>query len=58
MVRDVAKSIKAWLEEDTQILCILGGPFVGKTWLATNAFDGNSHNNIELVDNVNSYEDF
>lgn len=58
MVREVAKSIKAWLEEDTQILCILGGPFVGKTWLATNAFDGNSHNNIELVDNVNSYEDF
>lgn len=58
MVRDVTKSIKAWLEEDTQILCILGGPFVGKTWLATNAFDGNSHNNIEIVDNVNSYEDF
>ena len=58
MVREVTKSIKAWLEEDTQILCILGGPFVGNTWLVTNAFDKNDYNNLVIVDNVNSYEDF
>ena len=58
MVREVAKSIKAWLEEDIQILCILGGPFVGKTWLVTNAIDKNDYDNMVIVDNVNSYEDF
>ena len=45
MVREVTKSIKAWFEDDTHFLCIFGGPFVGKTWHVTNAFDKNDYNN-------------
>lgn len=58
MVREVAKSIKGWLDEDTKVLCILGGPFVGKTWLATNILNLEKNKKLVVEDDVNSYDEF
>ena len=59
MVRQVAERLASLIcDENIQVICVLGGPFVGKTWLVNHVLDSMNNACIKVYDNVNSYDAF
>ena len=59
MVRQVAKRLAGlFCDEKIDIVCVLGGPYVGKSWLVESYVSGDRDNGRLVFDNINSYEEF
>ena len=59
MVRQVAERLAGlFRDEKIDVICVLGGPYVGKTWLVNHILDSEKINSVEVFDNVNSYDEF
>lgn len=59
MVRQVAEKLAGlFRDENIQVICVLGGPFVGKTWLVNHILDSEKITRVKVFDNVDSYDIF
>ena len=59
MVRQVAKRLAGlFCDEKIDVICVLGGPYVGKTWLVSYALEWTNKEYIKVFDNVNTYDEF
>ena len=59
MVRQVADKLASlFRDENIKVICVLGGPYVGKTWLVNHILETEKCNGIKVFDNVNTYEEF
>lgn len=59
MFRQVAKKLAGLFSDGNfQVVCILGGPYVGKTWLLNDLSDVYRKYPVRIYDDVNSYESF
>ena len=58
MVRQVAEKLASlFRDEKIQVICILGGPYVGKTWLVNHIYRTEKNDSIRIFDNVNTYDE-
>ena len=59
MVRQVAERLASlFCDENIKVICVLGGPFVGKTWLVNYVLESENKDCIKVFDNVNTYDEF
>ena len=59
MVRQVAERLASlFRDEKIQVICVLGGPFIGKTWLVNHILESEKNYSVEVFDNVNTYDEF
>ncbi|MBQ5918392.1 MAG: ATP-binding protein [Lachnospiraceae bacterium] len=57
MVRQVAKKLASlFCDEKIDVICVLGGPYVGKSWLVNSCIS--KDDKIMVFDDINSYDDF
>lgn len=59
MVRQVAEKLASlFRDEKIKVICVLGGPYVGKTWLVNHIYRTEKNISIRIFDNVNTYDEF
>ena len=52
MVRQVADKLASlFRDENIKVICVLGGPYVGKTWLVNHILETEKCNGIKVFDN-------
>ena len=57
MIRQVAKRLASlFCDEKIDVICVLGGPYVGKSWLVNSYIS--KDDKIIVFDDINSYDDF
>lgn len=57
MIRQVAKRLASlFCDEKIDVICVLGGPYVGKSWLVNSYIS--KKNKLMVFDDINSYDDF